>query len=230
MNQPTEQPQNQAEVEREFDDHEDWAAESPARLASWFESVSLPRWVIYLQATLLGVVATTCFFFGMMVGSLTAPRADAVDATFDCRVAGTVLYRDNGDLRVDEGAVVFLLPKRGKPPERSPAKTVNPDFFQPLDNNSIDNIAALGGAVVRVNESGKFDVTIDASYETGIDYYLLVVSKNVRGVDTEPMTKEQSAMIGTFFMPIEEVVDDRSFYWQPINANSQRVELGEIEF
>ena len=44
------------------------------------------------------------------------------------------------------------------------------------------------------------------------------------------MTKEQFASIGMFFSPVEDVVEDRSFHWMKIFAESERIDLPEIEF
>ena len=201
-----------------------------SKLESWKECIEVPRWAVYSQAALLGLIATTFFIFGMMVGSLTSGNSAEINATFACRVVGGVAYRADGDLRADEGAVVILLPKDKKPDARAPGKSVNPGTFKALDNNAIDRIHELGGAVVRANENGQFDVIIDANYGNGLEYYLLIVSKNQRGVDTEAMTKEQVATIGTFFMPVEDVVEDRSFYWMKFNADRERIDLAEVEF
>jgi len=209
--------------------NESASAPRSSKFDSWKELVTVPRWAIYCQAALLGLIATMFFIFGMMVGSLTSGNAE-INAIFDCRVLGSVAFRDEGNLKADEGAVVFLLPKDKKPDERSPGKLVSPATFKALDNSAIDRIHELGGAVVRADENGQFDVLIDASYGNGLEYYVLIVSKNVRGVDTAPMAKEQVAAIGTFFMPVEEVVEDRSYHWMVINADGERVDLPEIEF
>lgn len=205
-------------------------ATKPQRFAAWREPVSIPRWIIYTQAALLGGVGTLFFLFGILVGHFTSDRGAEVNATFDCRVIGTVAYRIDGDLRADEGAVVFLLPEMKKPDQRSPAELVNPATFKALDNAAIDRIHELGGAVVRTDENGSFDVMVDANYGNGISYYLLVVSKNKRGFDTSQLTKEQNAVISTFFIPVEDVLDDRSYHWMKVVAYEERLDLPEIEF
>ena len=205
-------------------------SQSSSRLPSWKELIEIPRWAVYCQAALLGLIATTFFVFGMMVGSLTSPSNAEINATFDCRVTGSVAFRVDGDLRADEGAVIMLLPGSKKPDERAAGGSVNPGSFKALDNEAIDRIHALGGAVVRADENGQFDVIVDANYGNGLPYYLVIVSKNQRGVDTEKMTKEQSASISAFFMPVEDVVEDRSFHWMKVFAESESLMLPEIEF
>lgn len=203
---------------------------TPNSLDESTKLISIPRWVVYFQAALLGIIATTFFIFGMMVGNLTSSSSREVNPNFDCRVVGSVAFRENGDLQADEGAVVFLLPKNEKPDERFPGESVNPGSFKALDNSAIDRIHELGGAVVRADQNGQFDVMIDANIAGGIEYYLIIVSNNVRGEDTEPMTKEQVAAVGTYFIPVEDVVDDRSFYWLKLSAETERIDLPEIEF
>ena len=216
----------QSEIEVHDDVNSEVASKIPTQ---WTEKISVPRWAVYTQAALLGLIATTFFIFGLMVGSLTSGTTE-INKTFGCRVIGSVAYRIDGDLHADDGAVVFLLPKNEKPDQRGAGELVNPDTFKPLDNPAIDRIHELGGAVVRADENGAFEVVVDANYGNGIQYYLLIVSKNKRGVDTGAMTKEQVAGIGTYFAPIEDVVQDRSLYWMTVVAAEERIDLPEIEF
>lgn len=145
-------------------------------------------------------------------------------------VVGSVAFRDEGDLRADDGAVIMLLPKDQKPDVRAGGAIVNPDTFQALDNIAIDRVHELGGAIVRADENGQFDVVIDGNEGPGIEYYLLIVSKHQRGVDSRQMTKEEFASIGTYFSPVEDLVEDRSFFWMKLVAGTQRIDLPEIEF
>lgn len=201
-----------------------------AKLESWQELIEVPRWAVYFQAALLGLIATTFFIFGLMVGNLTSSSDAETNAKFECRVFGSVAYRVDGDLRADDGAVIMLLPHDKKPEVRSPGELVNPDSFKALENDAIARIQSLGGAVVRADENGQFDVVIDAKQGNGLEYYLLIVSKNQRGVDIKEMTKEEFASIGTYFSPVEDLVEDRSFFWMKIVAESNRLDLPEIEF
>ena len=233
MSQTTQSQSESAEdsrVEQSDPDSGNGSGEPKQRSGSWKQTVPIARWVIYCQAALLGLIAISFFMFGILVGSFTSGSSDQVNARFDCRVLGSVVYRKQGDLMADQGAVVFLLPCDHKPDERASGKLVSPETFKVLDNSAIDTIHELGGAVVRADENGQFDVLIDAAYGDGVDYNLLIVSKNVRGVDTESMTKEQIAGISTFFMPVEDVVEDRSYHWVKITADGERIDLPEYEF
>ena len=71
------------------------------------------------------------------------------------------LFERMGIFRADRGAVVLILPANKKPNSRSEGRLVHPDSFQALDNEAIDRIHRLGGAVVRADENGQFEVAID---------------------------------------------------------------------
>lgn len=180
---------------------------------------------------MLGIVATTFFIFGLMVGSLTSSGNPSASETFDCRVSGVVEYEDaNGDPLPDEGAVVFLFPAEGKPQERAAASSVSPDSFQALDNPGIEIVHRLGGAIVRADENGEFEVVVDGTPGSGKDYYLLVVSRNQAAGNAKPLSKKQVAVIGTFFLPVERVMNDRAIYWDELTAQSDRMTLPLVSF
>jgi hypothetical protein len=179
---------------------------------------------------LLGIIATTFFIFGLMVGSLTSGVDVNAEARFDCRVSGIVEYRDDGELLPDAGAVVFLLPKKEKPDERAAASPVSPEGFRALDNPGIEILHQLGGAVVRADENGKFDVLIDGNAGLGVEYHFLIVSRHQARDESEPLSKQQVAAIGTFFMPVERLVNDSAIYWSSLTAREKRIEIPKVEF
>lgn len=194
------------------------------------QTVAIPRWIIYFQAALLGIIATTFFIFGLMVGSLTSGVDANADARFDSHVSGVVQYWEDGNLIPDEGAVVFLLPKKAKPDERAAASPVSPEGFRALDNPGIEILHQLGGAVVRTDENGKFDVLIDGNAGLGVDYHFLVVSRHQSRDESEQLSKQQVAAIGTFFMPVERLVNDQAIYWSSLSAREKRIEMPTVEF
>jgi hypothetical protein len=192
-------------------------------------AILIPRWIVYFQAALLGIIATTFFVFGLMVGCLTSGQSNQTVRTQPCVVSGTVQYDSAKGTIPDQGAVVFLLPKNRRPEERSPGNLVAPRNFEPLNNPGIEIINRLGGAVVRTDEFGKFNLTVDGSSQ-GIEYFVLVVSKNRRTDDPAPMSKQQVAVIGTFFMPVDRVIDGQAYYWSSLTARGDSAELGEVDF
>jgi hypothetical protein len=180
-------------------------------------AILIPRWVVYFQAALLGIVATTFFVFGLMVGCLTNNQGVAKLKTVPIEVTGTVQFDVGDGYLPDVGAVVFFLPKASRPDERAAGNLVSPDGFQPLNNPGIEMVNRLGGAVVRTDGAGKFNVTVDGN-RSGVDYFILVVSRNKVGEESKPMTKQQVAVIGTFFMPVDRVINERAYYWTSFKA------------
>ena len=107
---------------------------------------------------------------------------------------------------------------------------VHPDSFQALDNEAIDRIHRLGGAVVRADENGHFEVTIDSNAVVGVPYQVLIVSKNGAQEDGSSLTKDQFASLAEFFSPVEDLIENRPFFWMELIADGERVDLPEVEF
>jgi hypothetical protein len=194
------------------------------------ELIQLPRWVVYAQALLLVGTAVVFFMMGLLVGGLASPSSTDFNRTLDCRVYGTVAYRDGEDLKADPGAVVFILPVNKKPDARSQGSLVHPDSFQALDNEAIDRIYRLGGAAVRADENGQFEVTIDANAVLGVSYHVLIVSKNGEIADIDSLTKDQFASLAEFFSPVEDLIENHPFFWMELIADAERMDLPEVEF
>lgn len=198
--------------------------------APFRELIQLQRWVVYSQALLLVVTAGVFFMMGLLVGGLTSPTSADFNRTLDCRVYGSVAFREDGNLQADRGAVVLILPANKKPNTRSEGRLVHPDSFQALDNEAIDRIYRLGGAVVRADENGQFEVTIDSNAVVGVPYQVFIVSKNGVQKDGGRLTKDQFASLAEFFSPVEDLVEKKPFFWMTLNAEGDRVDLPEVEF
>jgi len=183
------------------------------------DTVLLPRWVVYFQAALLGIVAATFFIFGMMVGTLNNDNGNAVTSGTDVRVFGTVANELDGRQTPDAGAVVVLLPDQPPNISRQDPTTIRPDSFQPLENPTIDSIRAAGGSVVRSNIDGKFEV-----FARPGSYNLLIISKS-GSESPQKLTKQQVASISQYFLPVEKLIQNQNFYWQPIRVGETDVEI-----
>ncbi len=189
------------------------------------EAIAVPRWVVYVQAALLGIVATTFFVFGLAVGTSTGTFARPELANTSVSVSGTVLFRHNGNEEVDTGAVVLLLPVDGRPNPRPEPDTLIPDQFVPLDNPAIDTIREMGGAVVRVNRAGQFQTRLRA----GRSYWLLVLSRNVPSVPAA-IDKQLRADLGSYFFPVETLLGGNAFHWQKIRLAGDDYRIATIVF
>lgn len=184
-------------------------------------TITLSRRIVYFQAALLGVIATTFFVFGMMVGSLTAKNE--LDAKIvDCEISGRVIYTSDGVNLADSGAVVMILPLGKTPERRLNPRSIHPDSFAPTDNEVIETIVELGGAVVRTDGIGKFNVEVDSPSK----YSIIVVSKRSRGGGA--LEKKQMAALSTYFMPAEEARSGKAIYVTSIRVDSTQKKLGDI--
>lgn len=183
------------------------------------QTITLSRRVVYFQAALLGVIATTFFVFGMMVGTLTSGRS-LDQEILDCAVTGRVLWEGEPD----RGAVVYILPLGKTTESRLNPRSLHPDAFDAVENEVIEMIVGMGGAVVRTDRNGEFDVDVDSPAR----YSVVVVSKN--SPSSAQLGKKQMAALSTFFMPVNELREDKSVYVQAIQLNSTKKNLGNIEF
>jgi hypothetical protein len=179
--------------------------------------VQIPRWVIYFQAALLGVVATTFFIFGMMVGSVSNSNANQ-NSDQEYRVNGRVVLSEN---LAEPGAVILLLPDPPSAISRQNPSTITPTNFEPLENPTIDWIGKQGGTVVRSNINGEFEI-----YARGGNYVLLVISTN-KSPQSHQLTKKQIAALSQYFLPVEKLISKNMFWWQTIQLDSD-FDLGPI--
>ena len=104
---------------------------------------------------------------------------------------------------------------------------LSPKNFEPFDNLSIEEIRLAGGQVVRVDDSGEFATTLNS----GTSYQLLIISygKTRRSAEKE-ISKEMRAELGTFFFPLEELIEDHDFHWQSLSLEGKRHELPVVMF
>jgi len=197
-------------------------AESPSVAG---QSVPVPRWIIYFQGALLGVVAATFFVFGMMVGSKT--QGGAVDTIrSDCQVSGQVLYAGKKGELADDGAVVLLLPRDRQPEKRFKGSSLNPNSFEPLNNPAIDFIHASGGAVLRVDGRGRFETYVQSPNA----YIVLVISRHKIKPAGRALTRGEMAAVGSYFFKVEDLLSDRDYHWQTRSLDSSEFDLGTIRF
>jgi hypothetical protein len=200
------------------------------------QTVPIARWIIFFQAGLLGITATTFFVFGLMVGNFTASGSATTQSSAnpsstasyvnDCKISGQVTIQKRNKKEPDTGAVVILLPEDARPEEKQDPSLIMPERFVPLDNPAIEAIHESGGAVVRADRRGEFQVLVDQNRK----YVLLVISKNKPNHPDRELTKKQIAMIGTFFSPVEKLVQGKEIFWDELVTDQERIDQPSIEF
>jgi hypothetical protein len=188
------------------------------------EKILVARWVVYVQAALLGIVATSFFVFGLAVGSNTGVRSPELPGKTQVSASGLVVFRENGLEEVDTGAVVMFLPVDKYPDPRPEPDGLLPDRFVPLDNPAIESLRAIGGAVVRVDRIGRYQARLRSG-----SYWLLVLSRN-RSSPNREIEKQVRADLGDYFFPVEDLLGDRAFHWQKIRLIEAEQELTRVVF
>ncbi len=200
------------------------AGYSAGHPASSERGVAVPRWIIYAQGVLLGLTATTFFIFGMAVGNTTSsPVVEEQDGL--CVVSGAVYYDRGQERRADFGAVVMLLPVDATPRQRPETSGLRPNSFTPVRNNAIEQIRGMGGCVVRADQDGKFQ----AELQNNRSYWLLVISKN-QTANNESIGKQTRAELGTYFLPIESLLESQDFMWHKVRIAGSRQTLQVVTF
>jgi hypothetical protein len=190
------------------------------------DRIALPRWIVYFQAGLLGVVASTFFVLGLMIGSSTGGRDDGTTELYECQLHGEVYFADGRQKSADEGAVVIVLPADARIMERPDPNPLRPDDFQAIDNPSIDTIESIGGRVVRINRQGEFDLTLTGPRE----YLVLVISRFATRTDQERIPKTAVADIGGFFFPAEDLIGEKKFFLTRVVVNRRSQNLPAVLF
>ncbi len=204
-------------VELEREERSDYP-EEPAR-----QTIVVARWVVYFQGALLGVVAATFFVFGMMVGSLTQSSSNE-ENRLDCRVSGRVVFSGTNGDRPDSGAVVLLLPRDHAPEKRLDGQSIRPASFQPLGNSVLDYVHGVGGAVVRTDDRGEFEVFVEAP----ATFYLLVISRKQAKSAERSLVKSEMVAIGSYFSPVEGLLGDREYFLETRYIDKAEVDLGTV--
>lgn len=184
----------------------------------------IPRWVVYTQGGLLGVIAISFFVFGLAVGSGYSVGSTGPTTRQIAEVSGLVLYEDNGR-RVDTGAVVMFLPSDGTLDPRPEPDSLLPDRFIPLDNPAIDAIREIGGAVVRADRVGGFATRLRQG-----TYYMLVLSKHQTQANSSAIEKQMRADLGAFFFPVDDLIGQSAWHWKKIEVGGDKLDLGTIQF
>ena len=186
-------------------------------------SILIPRWIVYLQAALLGTCAVTFFIFGVMVGTLNNPKVEVV-STSEFSVSGIASYSKSGVSLPDAGAVVMLLPETPAEVSRQSPDTVRPENFEPLENPVIDFVAQQGGTIVRTNSAGKFEIFAKSG-----SYFLLLISNSISERSSDKMSREQVAALSQYFLPVENLIRDNAYSWTKIQVNDEPMLLGDVK-
>jgi hypothetical protein len=170
----------------------------------------IPRKVVYFQAGLLAAVAVLFFAAGVWIGRgtrrETPQEVNVGSATLDVLLH----YRDNGDLRPDEGAVVLVLPALAEGKgilEKLAAGPLMPGA-PPLNAASpaMSKINLLGGAYGRTDAAGKLSGLV---VPRSGPHHVLLLSNHARR-SGEPRPTDLAAL-ATYVEGATELLADRQY-------------------
>jgi phage FluMu protein Com len=176
--------------------------------------VTIPRYVLYTQGFLLGLVALVFFVFGLIVGSRS--RSEPMDATASrsAVVSGSVSYQGpQGRAMPDAGSVVLLLPAAKRPDQKGVAAGLRIEDREPEEGHpALGMLRSLGGDYARADRSGRFRVRAAAPGR----YFLLVVSKHERRSTSDSPAPSELAQLGRYFVPATDLLGEQRYRWQEL--------------
>lgn len=180
-----------------------------------YGKLAIPRWVVFTQGLLLGVVGLVCFVFGLMIGASSAPETVASEP-IPCVITGKVSFRQNARA-ADENAVVIVVPQESRPEQKIDASRLSPLEPAPLRNDPrLTAIRALGGAYARVDEAGGYRLRIP---DKG-NYFLLIISHGKRQSESAAFDAIAAAQMGRFFTPTLDMLGEQAYVWKPHTIRS----------
>jgi hypothetical protein len=184
------------------------------------QRVSIPRYVLYSQGFLLGVVALAFFVFGLIVGGRSGIQSAELSTHSPCTVTGSILFDDATDAALpDEGSVVILLPVARRPDEKIAADGLQPAAPAPQDDHpGVTMLRGLGGDYARVDRRGRFQVRATTTGR----YFLLVISRHRQRDANEHPKANELAQLGRYVIPATQLLGQSRYQWQEVLLRADR--------
>jgi hypothetical protein len=171
--------------------------------------VTFPRYVLYAQGALIGVVALLAFVLGIVFGRASAPSPVVEGPPEPVLVEGNVTYqlRPGQDL-ADTGAVVVVVPK-----EKFPTSKLSINGLRPQDpaqlsggNEAVKEIESIDGSYQRVSASGKFGIMAKPG-----KYHVLVISRNAVRAKNMLLVPDHMAILADYFESANELIGNHQY-------------------
>jgi hypothetical protein len=201
---------NVYQIDTEFVYVEDEEARNPRTVID-VDTISVPRWILYVQGALLGAMALVGFMLGYIVSEATSMVSDAPHTAGPVRVTGEVAY-DAGDHlpTPDVGATVMLVPEGARPEQKVGVASLRPGSERvDATDPAIAAIREIGGDFVRADRDGKFRLVVP----TPGDYFLLIVSaQRVRSGNERPAPQDL-AELGRYVESAPELLANDAYRW-----------------
>jgi hypothetical protein len=181
--------------------------------------VTVPRYLLYMQGILLGVVALASFLLGILTGG-SAARIGEVHEPMPCVISGRVALRtQNDDTLPDPGAVAMVFPQEMRPESRFELIGLRSRDPEPTDDHpTLRAIRSLGGDYARADQHGVFRLRVPDRGK----YFVLVISATRRRRADDEMPRQVRAELGRFFQLEPEMFGGYDYRWQPETVRSDR--------
>ena len=185
------------------------------------QTVIIRRSVIYLQGTLLGLVALVAFAFGILFAggdNESGPQDDTAEPSI---LTGKLTY-DEPDRQgePDIGSVAIILPVDHRPDEKISPDGLRPDEPPPdPDHESVSAIRGLGGAYARADFEGVYELEIPRSGR----FFVLFISGAQERADVEFHRREDLAQLGRFFVRPTKLLGKNQYQWREQSVHGNQV-------
>ena len=171
--------------------------------------VAVPRWAIYVQGILLGIVALVAFTLGIMVGAVSVPDAVEPQAEGPVVLTGHVTFVNSANQPIpDEGSVVIAVPTTVRPDQKIEINGLRPDEELPADDHpGVRILHELGGGLTRVDMDGNYRLQLAGPNR----YFVLMLSRHARPQEGTTPDREHLAEMGRYFSDSYQLVDPEKY-------------------
>ena len=188
---------------------------SPRLIPMPADKILFPRRMIYIEAGLYLAIAAAAFGMGYLIGrgGTSRPVASEADPVVENRVPldGRITFSSRESApQADAGAVVIVLPNDKSPDKPLPATGFRPDDppAGPSDPG-VSALAALGGAMTRTGEDGRFALVVP---RPGL-YHILIISRHSTRNSGEVLERQHLKELANYFDAPEDVLRRFRYEW-----------------
>ena len=183
-----------------------------------YDRIAVPRYVLYAQGVLLGVVGLLCFALGVMAGGALFTR-DEPATPQPVTLSGSVTYARGSRDVADVSAVIVALPQTEQLDERAPIAGLRPDEPPPAPTHrGLEIIRTIGGAYGRADEQGRFQIELPASGK----YFVLVLSANAKRPSGQQPSTEELLKMSRYFENAADFLGPNRYQWTAETLRSDR--------
>ncbi len=202
-----------------YEDAEDRWQTTSNELSFDPSKVTVPRYLLYMQGILLGVVALACFLLGIVTGG-SAARVGEIHEPMPSVISGRIALRtQSDDTLADPGAVAMVFPQEMRPESRFELVGLRSRDPEPTDDHpTLRAIRSLGGDYARADQNGVFRLRVPDRGK----YYVLVISATRRRTADDEIPRQIRAELGRFFQFEPEMFSGYDFRWQPETVRGDR--------